>query len=56
MKAELSGDLIKASMKGLAADDWALLGDEGWARFDIRMVLETSDSALIYLSYTGKAD
>jgi hypothetical protein len=43
-------------MKGLAAADWAVLGDDGLARFDIRMVLETTDDALIYLSYTGKAD
>jgi hypothetical protein len=54
--AELRGDRVKASMKGLAAADWAVLGDDGAARFDIRIVLETVDDALIYLSYTGKAD
>jgi surface antigen len=54
--AELSGSRVKASMKGLAAADWAVLGDDGLARFDIRMVLETTDDALIYLSYTGKAN
>jgi hypothetical protein len=54
--AELRGDRVNASMKGLAAADWAVLGDDGSARFDIRMVLETTDEALIYLSYTGKAD
>jgi surface antigen len=54
--AELIGSRVKASMKGLAAADWAVLGDDGLARFDIRMVLETNDDALIYLSYTGKAD
>jgi hypothetical protein len=54
--AELVGERVKASMKGLAAADWAVLGDDGLARFDIRMVLETADAALIYLSYTGKAE
>jgi hypothetical protein len=54
--AELRGSRVNASMKGLAAADWAALGDDGLARFDIRMVLETTDDALIYLSYTGKAD
>jgi hypothetical protein len=54
--AELVGDRIKASMKGLAAADWATIGDDGLARFDIRMVLETADEALVYLHYTGKAD
>jgi len=54
--AEFAGERIKASMKGFAAADWAIIGDGGLARFDIRMVLETTDSALVYLSYTGKAD
>jgi hypothetical protein len=54
--AELVGERIKASLKGLAAADWATLGDDGLARFDIRLVLETSDGALVYLSYTGKAE
>jgi surface antigen len=53
--AELSGSRVKASMKGLAAADWAVLGDDGLARFDIRMVLETTEDTLIYPSYTGKA-
>jgi hypothetical protein len=54
--AELKGERITASMKGLASADWATIGDDGLARFDIRMVLETHDGALVYLSYTGKAD
>jgi hypothetical protein len=54
--AELAGERVTASMKGLAAADWAVLGDDGLAHFEIRMVLETGDGAQIYLSYTGKAD
>jgi hypothetical protein len=54
--AELVGDRLKATMKGAAAADWCTLTDGGLARFDIRLLLETADGALIYLPYTGKAD
>ena len=54
--AELVGDRIKASMKGLAAADWLSVNADGLALFDIRMTLETADGALLYLSYTAKAD
>lgn len=54
--AELTGDRVKATLKGAAAADWCTLTDSGLARFDIRMLLETADGALIYLPYTGKAD
>ena len=50
--AELNGNRVRASMKGLAAADWAVLGNSGLARFDIRIMLETTDDALIYRSYT----
>jgi hypothetical protein len=53
---ELTGDRVKATLKGAAAADWATLGDGGLARFDIRLLLETADGALVYLPYTGKAD
>jgi len=54
--AELASDRVKATMKGTAAADWCTLTDGGLARFDIRILLETADGALIYLPYTGKAD
>jgi hypothetical protein len=54
--AELDGERVKASMKGLVAADWLTISDRGLARVDIRLLLETVDNALIYLTYSGKAD
>lgn len=54
--AELVGSRITASMKGLAAADWATVGAQGLARFDIRILLEDAEGALIFLTYRGKAD
>ena len=33
--------------------DWLLRGADGLARLDVRKTFETSDSALIHVSYTG---
>jgi hypothetical protein len=33
--------------------DWALLGDDGWVRLDVRGQLRTDDGAIVYMSYTG---
>ena len=34
--------------------DWVLLRDDGVMEIDVRLVLETVESALIYLSYQGR--
>lgn len=54
--AELSGPKIAATMKGNAAADWATMSRDGHARLDVRMLLESNDGALLYLSYTGRTD
>ena len=50
------GDRLKAKMKGKAGADWLAIDAAGIATFDIRMLLETDDEALVYLRYEGKAD
>jgi hypothetical protein len=50
------GERLKANMKGAAAADWLAVDSTGIATFDIRLLLETDDDALIYMSYFGKAD
>ena len=50
------GDRLKAKMKGKAGADWLAIDAAGIATFDIRMLLETDDGALVYLRYEGKAD
>lgn len=33
--------------------DWALVGEDGWTRLDVRGQCRTVDGAHLYLSYTG---
>lgn len=33
--------------------DWMLMGADGVGRLDVRMMLETTDEALIYMQYSG---
>jgi hypothetical protein len=33
--------------------DWMLMGADGVGRLDVRMMLETTDEALIYMQFTG---
>ena len=50
------GERLKANLKGQAAADWLVIDPTGIAIFDIRLLLETDDGALVYLNYEGKAD
>lgn len=50
------GEHFDASLKGVAAADWLAIDATGIATFDIRMLLETTDGAVLYLAYEGKAD
>jgi hypothetical protein len=54
--ARFEGARLKADMKGAAAADWLAVDATGIATFDIRMLLETDDGALVYLAYFGRAD
>lgn len=54
--ARFEGDRMKASLKGQAAADWLAVDASGIATFDIRMLLETDDGALVYFAYAGTAD
>ena len=46
------GERINGRLEGGGAD-WALLGDDGWARLDVRGQIVTDDDAVIYFNYTG---
>ena len=50
------GERLKGSLKGKAAADWLLVDSTGTAHFDIRLLMETDDGALVFLAYDGKAD
>jgi hypothetical protein len=50
------GERFKASMVGVAAADWAMVGEDGLTHVDVRMTLETDDGALVYVDYAGLMD
>lgn len=44
---KLSGEILTGG------GDWALVGEDGWTRVDVRGQCRTDDGAILYLSYTG---
>ncbi len=48
----LSGPAVSGEMLS-GGGDWALVGDDGWTRIDVRGQCRTDDGALLYFSYRG---
>jgi hypothetical protein len=49
------GDRIRGDIIG-AGGDWAVPGTERVMLLDVRQLVRTDDGALIYVTYTGRAD
>lgn len=41
------------SAEGVHGGDWAIAGDDGWGRLDVRSVVKTKENELIYITYQG---
>ena len=52
----MTGERINGSVKGTSAADWMVTSADGVASLDVRLVCETDDGALIYVTYEGRAD
>jgi len=52
----VTGERLVGTVKGNAAADWMLTSSAGIATLDVRVVVETDDGALIYITYEGRAD
>lgn len=52
----MNGERVNGTVKGNAAADWMLTSKDGIATLDVRVVVETDDGALIYITYEGRAD
>jgi hypothetical protein len=52
VEATLEGDGISATLAATGSD-WMAVGDDGYWRPDVRVILETDDGAMIGLGYTG---
>jgi len=49
---EITGPRLNGKLLS-GGGDWALLGDDGFGRLDVRGQVETDDGALIYTHYEG---
>ena len=54
--ARWKGERLDATQRGATSGDWLVVGAEGTATLDIRIVLETSDGAIVYLHGAGRTD
>ena len=52
----MTGERLSGSVKGNAAADWMLTDANGVATLDVRVVVETDDGAVIYITYGGRAE
>ena len=53
---KVEGERLKATLKGVAAADWLVVGPDGTGTLDVRMLLETHDGALVFIHYNGRVD
>ena len=47
------GDRIRGTVKSITGGDWLLMRPDGVLTLDVRLILETDDQQLVYMSYRG---
>lgn len=53
MSGTFEGPALRGRVLPVAGGDWISVRDDGSMRLDVRIVLETDDGALIYMTYGG---
>lgn len=53
---EITGDRVRGHMKGKAAADWLTVDAHGVGTLDVRVLAETDDGALVFVTYRGRLD
>jgi hypothetical protein len=53
---DVVGERLNAHLKGNAAADWLTVDGRAQGTLDVRLLLETDDDALIFVSYRGRID
>lgn len=53
MSGTFDGPMLRGRVLPVAGGDWIEVRDDGSMRLDVRLVLETHDGALIYMTYGG---
>jgi hypothetical protein len=52
----LDGERVNAKLIGQAGGDWLVVGPDGTGTLDVRMLVETDDGALVFITYNGRVD
>jgi hypothetical protein len=52
----IEGDRINAKLVGSSGADWLTVGPDGTGTLDVRMLVETDDGALVFITYNGRVD
>lgn len=52
----VSGERLRGTVKGSANADWLLATPDGTGILDVRVLVETHDGALVFISYGGRTD
>ena len=52
----ISGERLNAKLVGQSGADWLVVGPDGTGTLDVRMLVETDDGALVFISYNGRVD
>lgn len=53
MSGSFEGPRLRGRVLPVAGGDWVSVRDDGSMRLDVRLVLETHDGALVYMTYGG---
>ena len=56
VQSSWQGERFRARQRGRAAADWLDMAPDGTASVDVRLVVETHDGALVYVTYGGRFD
>ena len=54
--ADVTSDRLNATLAGVAAADWATIGEGTLIALDVRLTLKTDDGEYIYVEYCGRGD
>lgn len=53
MSGTFEGPIVRGRILPVAGGDWVSVRSDGSMRLDVRLVLETHDGALVYMTYGG---
>src|SRR3954471_8026005 len=53
MRGKFSGPKLNGTIANVAGGDWVVMRPDGSLKLDVRLVLQTDDGALVFMTYSG---